>query len=58
MVVAIGYDEKNIIVQDVGTRNGDHYVYNAKIFENAWHDWAGSGENIETGAKNLLILTN
>lgn len=57
MVVAIGYDENNIIVQDVGTRNGDHYVYNQKIFDNAWHDWTGSPDNIAEGAKNLLILT-
>lgn len=57
MVVVIGYDEKNIIVQDVGTRNGNHYVYNQKIFYNAWHDWAGTPEVIESGAKNLLILT-
>lgn len=58
MVVAIGYDQNNIIVQDVGTRNGEHYTYNQKIFDNAWHDWAGSPENIADGEKNLLILTN
>jgi len=57
MVVAIGYDEDTIIVQDVGTRNGNHYEYNHMIFYNAWHDWAGAPENILTGAKNMLILT-
>ncbi|MEI6040165.1 MAG: C39 family peptidase [Candidatus Berkelbacteria bacterium] len=58
MVVAIGYDEKNMIVQDVGTRNGDHYIYNEKIFANAWHDWAGSAETIEQGKRNMLVLSN
>lgn len=57
MVVAIGFKDNNIIVQDVGTRNGDHYVYNENIFYNAWHDWAGSPGNIAQGAKNILILT-
>jgi uncharacterized protein YvpB len=58
MVVAIGYDQNNIIVQDVGTRNGDHYKYNKEIFFNAWHDWVGSEDNIEQGPKNLLVLSN
>jgi hypothetical protein len=58
MVVAIGYDQNNIIVQDVGTRNGDHYKYNKEIFFNAWHDWVGSEDNIEQGPKNLLVLAN
>lgn len=58
MVVAIGYDTKNIIVQDVGTRNGNHYSYNKQIFENAWHDWVGSPDAIEQGAKNYLVFSN
>lgn len=57
MVVAIGFDEKNIIVQDVGTRNGDHYKYNAQVFYNAIHDWAGSYEKMLEGEKVGLILT-
>jgi hypothetical protein len=57
MVVAIGYDKNNIIVQDVGTRNGEHYIYNQKIFYNAMHDWPGSPDNIADGGKNVLILT-
>lgn len=57
MVVAVGFNDKNIIVQDVGTKNGEHYAYNQKIFANAWHDWAGSGETIEQGARNMLVLS-
>lgn len=56
MVVAIGYDAKNIIVQDVGTRNGNHYIYNQEIFANAWHDWVGEPEKIEQGGRNMLVL--
>lgn len=56
MVVAIGYTEKEIIVQDVGTRNGKQYVYNSQIFLNAWHDWPGDAQNIAEGGKNYLVL--
>lgn len=58
MLVVIGYDEKNMIVQELGNNHGANYHYNTKIFENAWHDWAGDAENIEQGAKNFLILEN
>jgi hypothetical protein len=57
MIVAIGYDQKNIIVQDIGTRNGNYYSYNQEIFDNAWHDWTGLPETVEQGAKNMLILS-
>jgi hypothetical protein len=56
MVVAIGYEGNNIIVQDVGTRKGDHYKYNSTIFFNAIHDWAGSADKIESGAKNVIVV--
>lgn len=56
MVVVIGYDGNIIIVQDVGTRRGDHYQYNEKIFFNAIHDWAGSPETIDQGQKAMLVL--
>ncbi|MCL5410843.1 MAG: C39 family peptidase [Patescibacteria group bacterium] len=56
MVVVIGFSGNTMIVQDVGTRNGNHYQYNEKIFYNAIHDWAGSADNIETGQKTMLIF--
>lgn len=56
MVVAIGYNGNQIIVQDVGTKRGDHYVYSEKILFNAIHDWAGSPDNIESGQKAMLVV--
>lgn len=56
MVVVIGYDGNRIIVQDVGTRNGNRYEYSEKIFFNAIHNWAGNQENIENGAKTMLVF--
>ncbi len=58
MLVVIGYDGKNIIVQDVGTKRGDHYKYNQSVFYNAIHDWNGSYNNIESGKKVMLVLSN
>lgn len=57
MVVVIGYNGNNIIVQDVGTKRGEEYKYNQNIFYNAIHDWAGTPENIESGKKSILILS-
>ena len=56
MVVVIGYDENTIIVQDVGTRRGDHYRYSEQVFLNAIHDWNGDPDNIQTGPKNMLVF--
>lgn len=56
MVVVIGYDKSNFIVQDVGTRRGDHYRYNENVLFNAIHDWNGSPDNINSGPKNMLVF--
>lgn len=56
MVVAIGYSNNIIIVQDIGTRRGENYEYSQKVLYLAIHDWAGSPENIESGSKNGLIF--
>lgn len=56
MLVVIGYSGNNIIVQDIGTRRGEHYQYNQRVLFNAIHDWNGSPDNIEGGQKAMLIL--
>lgn len=56
MVVVVGFEDRTIIVQDVGTKRGDHYRYNEKILFNAIHDWNGSSDNIESGPKTVLFF--
>ncbi len=56
MMVVIGYSGNSIIVQDVGTRRGDHYQYNQEILLNAIHDWAGSKDNVTSGRKAMLVF--
>jgi len=57
MVVAIGYTKNSIIVQDVGTRNGNQYEYNQNVFYNALHDWNETYEKMESGSKTILIYS-
>lgn len=56
MLVIIGYEGNKIIVQDIGTKRGDHYKYNQQVLYNAIHDWAGSPDNISQGQKAMLVL--
>lgn len=56
MLVVIGYSGNNIIVQDIGTKRGEHYQYNQAILMNAIHDWNGSPDSIEQGRKAMLVL--
>jgi hypothetical protein len=56
MLVVIGYSGNNIIVQDIGTKRGEHYQYNQKVLLNAIHDWNGSPDSIDQGQKAMLVL--
>ncbi|MDB4978054.1 MAG: hypothetical protein JWM56_240 [Candidatus Peribacteria bacterium] len=56
MLVITGYDKKNFITNDVGTRHGEGYAYPyAKLFNNI-HDWNMQNENIEQGKKVMMIV--
>jgi len=56
MLVIIGYDANTFIVQDVGTRRGDHYRYNQTILLNAIHEWTGDPNTIESGKKAMIVF--
>lgn len=56
MLVISGYNTNSFITQDVGTRNGQNYIYNQTILYNAIHDWTGNGDTIINGAKNMIIV--
>lgn len=56
MVVIVGYDEKNFVTNDPGTRNGYKYKYTFDRILNAAHNWAGSEGNIETGQRVYIVL--
>lgn len=56
MLVVTGYNEEQIITNDPGTRNGENYTYSNGVFLNAIHDWTGNPNNIETGAKVMIVV--
>ncbi len=39
MLVVVGYNKKDIITNDPGTRNGENFSYSSDVFFNAIHDW-------------------
>jgi len=55
-LVVIGYEGKNIIVNDPGIGRGKGYRYNEDIFYDAIHDFPGSKERITEGRKAMIIV--
>jgi len=56
VLVVTGYDGKNFITNDVGTKHGEGYKYPyARIYNNI-HDWNMAKEDIENGKKVILVV--
>jgi hypothetical protein len=54
MMVIRGYDSKNFITNDVGTKRGENFIYPfARIIE-TMHDWHDS--DIRLGEKKIIVL--
>ncbi|MFA6146512.1 MAG: C39 family peptidase [Patescibacteria group bacterium] len=59
MLVVKGYNDKEIITNDPGTKAGENYKYSYQIFFNAIHDWPfslGEKENLSKDEKATEIL--
>lgn len=56
MLVITGYNQKEFITNDPGTRNGKDFRYKTQTLYSAIHDWAGNPDNIRQGAKAMLII--
>jgi len=54
MLVIKGYDSKNFIANDVGTRKGESYVYKKEVIMENMHDW--NEKDIHLGGKRVLVL--
>lgn len=57
VLVILGYDSKNFITHDVGTRKGENYTYRKQVIMDAIHDWNGSVDTIRSGPRRLLVVT-
>lgn len=60
MLVITGYREglfgTTFITNDVGTRRGEKYEYDADVLLNAIHDWTGVKEETAQGKKTMLTV--
>ena len=57
MLVIVGYDSKNFITNDVGTKRGEGYKYPQQVLYDAIHNWTGAKEDIRNGRKAMLVVT-
>lgn len=57
MLVIIGYDARNFITNDPGTRRGEKYKYTYNTIMNSIHDWTGKKETVINGAKKIIVLS-
>lgn len=56
MMVIIGYDEKNFITNDPGTKEGEKYAYSQELLMDAIHDWTGNKDTVTDGKKAMMIV--
>lgn len=54
MLVAIGYDEDEIIVNDPGTKRGKNFSYKYEVLLAALHEW--NGGDVQNGRSAMIIL--
>jgi hypothetical protein len=57
VLVVTGYDGKNFITNDVGTKRGEGYKYHKDVLYDAIHDWTGRKEEIRSGRKAMVVVT-
>lgn len=57
VLVVTGYDSKNFITNDVGTKRGESYKYPKQVLYDAIHDWTGVKEDIRSGRKAMVVVT-
>lgn len=57
MLVIRGYDDatQQFITNDPGTRKGENYRYSYEVLMSALHDFPGSKERMNEGAKTIIV---
>lgn len=56
MLVITGYDEKNFITNDPGTKRGEGFTYTKDHLVSVIHNWNGSTATITSGPKAMMIV--
>jgi len=55
-LVIRGYNAKELITNDPGTKRGEGYRYSYQTLDRAIHNWTGSPETIEQGKRVMIII--
>jgi hypothetical protein len=56
MLVIVGYNEKEFITNDPGTKRGEGFRYKYNDLINAVHDWTGDKETMTSGRKVMIVV--
>jgi hypothetical protein len=60
MLVITGYKKgafgDRFVTNDPGTKRGEKYEYDTKVFMNAIHDWTGVKEEIRQGTPRVVVI--
>lgn len=56
MLVIVGYNDKEFITNDPGTRRGEGFRYKHADLLNAVHDWTGDKATITSGRKVMIVV--
>jgi hypothetical protein len=56
MLVITGYDGKQFITNDPGTRRGEGYRYPEQRLYDAIHHWTGAKEDIRQGRRVMMVV--
>lgn len=54
MMVIRGFDSRNFIVNDVGTKRGENFIYPISRIMETLHDW--NDTSIQLGAKRVIVV--
>ena len=54
MLVLTGYNSTEFVTNDVGTRNGEDFVYGKEVIMQAMHDW--NGGDVDDGEKRAIVV--
>lgn len=56
MIVVTGFNGRQFITNDSGTKRGEGYVYSEKVLMAAIHDWTGDDATITKGHRLAIVI--
>jgi len=57
MLTIVGFDNNEVITNDVGTKRGNNYRYSFSTLIGAVHDWTGNKDTVREGKKVMVVIS-